>query len=82
VNNDHDNGRCIRAYGPTGGSDANWGMRGQGGSNSNLMSVRRWVENMIDQLQRDQRDYGGHREQAIDDMQRARNELIAGERYR
>ena len=82
INVDHDNGRCYRAGGPTGGSDANWGLRGQGGSNRNLLGVRRWVENMIDQLQRDQRDYGGHRVNAINDMQAARNELIAGERYR
>jgi len=35
------------------------------------------VEIAIDQLQRDQRDYGGHRQQAIDLMQQARIQIIA-----
>ncbi len=80
VSVDHDNPACFRASGPTGGSDVNWGMRGQGGSNSNVTNVRRWVENMIDQLQSDQRDYGGHRVAAINAMQAARTQLIAAER--
>src|SRR5579872_2354784 len=79
VNVDRENPACFRASGPTGGSDVNWGMRGQGGSNSNVMGVRRWVENMIDQLQSDQHDYGGHRVAAINAMQAARSELIAAE---
>lgn len=82
INTDHDNPSCFRAGGPTGGSDYNWGDRGQGNSNRNLLGVRRWVENMIDQLQRDQRDYGGHRVNALNDLRQARNELIAAERYR
>src|SRR5579862_3567 len=39
---------CYRAGGPTGGSDVNWGLRGQGGSNRDVWYVRSWVENMID----------------------------------
>lgn len=79
---DRDNPACFAARGGTGGSDANWGDRGQPGSNQNLLGVRRWVEGMIDQLQRDERDYGGHRVAAIGDMQQARTELIAAERSR
>lgn len=79
---DRDDLHCARAGGSTGGSDANWGRRGQGNSNRNLMGVRRWVENMVDQLQRDNHDYGGHRVNAINDMQAARNELVQAERYR
>lgn len=78
---DHDNAACFTTSGSTGGSDRNWGHRGQGGSNSNIWGVRRWVENLIDQLQRDERDYGGHRVTAINDMQQARNELVAAEAY-
>jgi hypothetical protein len=73
---------CDRAGGPTGGSDANWGRRGQGGSNRDVAYVRTWVENMIDQLQRDNHDYSGHRLAAISDMQRARYQLLAAERSR
>jgi outer membrane murein-binding lipoprotein Lpp len=79
VNVDHDNPACFRASGSTGGSDRHWGMRGQGGSNANIIGVRRWVERLINQLQSDQRDYGGHRVAAIDDMQAAREQLVAAE---
>ncbi len=80
--NDRDNPACFRSNVNPGGSDADWGDRGQGGSNQNVLGVRRWVEGMIDQLQRDERDYGGHRVAAIDAMQRARGELLAAERSR
>jgi len=80
-NTDHDNARCFRVAGSSGGSDIAWGLRNQGASNGNLLHVRAWVEQLIDQLQRDERDYGGHREQAIDDMQAARNQLLAAEQY-
>jgi hypothetical protein len=73
---------CDRAGGPTGGSDANWGLRGQGGSNRDVSYVRRWVEKLIDQLQRDNHDYNGYRARAIGDMRQARNQLLAAERAR
>jgi len=44
----------------------------------NLLEVRRRLETLIDQLQRDPRDYGGHREQAVDLMSQARAQLEAG----
>lgn len=66
---------CYKAGGSTGGSDKNWGERNQQASNSNLARVRHSIERMIDQLQRDNHDYGGHRVAAITDLQRARAEL-------
>lgn len=81
ANADRENPACMRAYGPTGGSDVNWGMRGQGGSNRDVWYVRSWVEGMINQLQRDQRDYDGHRVAAIDAMQAARAQLVDAEQF-
>lgn len=77
----HDNPHCFGAGGPTGGSDRAWGMRGDRGSDRNLRVVSAWVERMIDELQRDNHDYGGHRVQAISEMQAARNELRAAAQY-
>ena len=51
-------------------------FRGERGSARNIAYVRAHLERLIDELQRDQRDYDGHREQAIDLMQQARNQLI------
>lgn len=81
VTHDRENPACTNAYGPTGGSDVNWGDRNQRGSNNNLWSVRRWVERMIGQLERDQHDYDGHRVRAIADMQAARSQLVAAESW-
>ena len=50
------------------------GMRMQG-SDQNLRVERRRLEGIIDQLQRDRHDYGGHRVRAIADLQQARAEL-------
>lgn len=49
-----------------------------GSSDANLRWARARVERDIDMLQRDNQDYGGHREQAIDDMQRARYQILLG----
>ena len=81
ANDDHENTACMRTYGATGGSDANWGIRGQGGSNRDVWYVRGWIENMIDQLQRDQHDYDGHRVAAINAMQAARAQLVDAEQF-
>jgi hypothetical protein len=80
VNVNRENPACFSANGPSGG-DANWGVRGQGGSNRDVWYVSRWVSTMIAQLQQDQHDYGGHRVAAIDAMQSARNQLQASEQY-
>ncbi|HET7266182.1 MAG TPA: hypothetical protein VFL28_16075 [bacterium] len=51
--------------------------RGEVGSGRNLVHVRAALEGMIDQLQHDQTDYGGFRVRAIENMQRARNDIVA-----
>jgi Spy/CpxP family protein refolding chaperone len=56
-------------------------IRGDRASDRNLWSVRRRLEAMIDQLQRDRRDYGGHRVAALRDLQNARNEILQAEQY-
>lgn len=53
-----------------------YNLRGERGSARNLLFVRTRLEALIDQLQRDRRDYGGHREQALDLMQQARVQII------
>ena len=50
-------------------------VRGNRGSDQNIRREYRRLEQVIDGLQRDQRDYGGHREQAIDALQQARRQL-------
>ena len=57
------------------------GLRGERGSNHNIHWVRRRVETLLDELQRDQRDYGGHRIAAINLMQQARNQLLQAEQW-
>ncbi len=56
-------------------------MRGDRGSDRNLRTEIRRLEGVIDMLQRDQHDYGGHRVAAIADLQRAREQLEAGLQY-
>ncbi len=50
-------------------------LRGNHGSDRNLRNEMRRLEQVIDMLNRDQRDYGGHRVQAIQDLQQARQQL-------
>src|SRR5580704_13081630 len=57
------------------------GVRGEYWSNRNITRVRVKLEHVIDELQRDARDYGGHREKALDLLRRARTELLAAEQY-
>lgn len=51
------------------------------GSDRNLLVVRRNVEHIIDRLQRDNHDYGGHRVAAIGLLQQAREMLTIALRY-
>lgn len=55
--------------------------RGERGSSENIRRVRREVERSIDQLQRDNRDFGGHRAQAVELLQQARAQLLLAEQY-
>lgn len=50
-------------------------------SDRNLLQVRRNLEHIIDVMQRDRHDYGGHRVAAIGDLQRAREDILVGLRY-
>jgi hypothetical protein len=50
-------------------------LRGNRGSDQNIRREYRRLEQVIDGLQRDQRDYGGHRVQAIQALQQARQQL-------
>ena len=55
--------------------------RGEWGSNHSISRVRYRLERVIDNLQRDQHDYGGHRVKALELLQQARQELLAAEQY-
>jgi hypothetical protein len=55
--------------------------KGDSTSDNNLIAVRNRLESYINQLRRDARDFGGHRGNAIDWLQRAINELTAAVRY-
>jgi hypothetical protein len=49
--------------------------RSDRGSDRNIRTEIRRLEQVIDALQRDRHDYGGHRDQAVDLLQRARQQL-------
>ena len=63
------------AFTPVAHAQAIDAARGEYGSARNLLWARTRLEGLIDQLQRDQRDYGGHRVAAIANMQQARAQL-------
>ncbi|HLX01416.1 MAG TPA: hypothetical protein VKS80_04785 [Trinickia sp.] len=48
-------------------------------SDANIRRVRRRLERVIDELQHDQHDYGGHRQRALDLLNQARQELLLAE---
>jgi len=75
VGTDHDNPACFKARGGTGGSDVKSGARGERGSDADVRYVVRWVGRLAGQLDRDQRDYGGHRVKAIAALHAAQGEL-------
>ena len=81
VHHDGDNPACFDAFGADGGSDVAWGLRGQGSSNGDMWHVRAWVDGLVAQLNRDNSDYGGHKGNAIADLQAARTQMFAAERY-
>jgi len=56
-------------------------LRGNQGSDRNLRTEMRRLEQVIDMLKQDRHDYGGHREQAVDLLQRARQQLEEGLEY-
>ncbi|HLI95752.1 MAG TPA: hypothetical protein VKT72_06660 [Candidatus Baltobacteraceae bacterium] len=56
-------------------------MRGEGASRYNIRKERRRLEVVIDHLQHDQRDYGGHRVDAINLLVQARAQLDQAIQY-
>ena len=56
-------------------------MSGQHASNRNIWRVRHQLERDINQLQHDDRDYGGHRVAAIERFNVAHNELLQAEEF-
>ena len=56
-------------------------LRTDGRGDRNLRADRQRLETVIDQLQRDPRDYGGHREQAVELLSQARTQIDAGLAY-
>jgi hypothetical protein len=56
-------------------------QRPQGRSDANIMRVRTQLEAVIDNLRRDQSDYGGHKAKAEELLQSARQELLAAEEF-
>lgn len=56
-------------------------QRNQHRSDRNISNVRRHLEHVIDELQHDQHDYGGHRETALDLLRQAREQLVIAERF-
>jgi hypothetical protein len=61
-------------------ASATW-ERGGGASDANLDQVRYDVERVIDALQRDDTDYGGHRVDAIARLQEGRQQLLDALRF-
>jgi len=51
--------------------------RGEYSSGRNIRRVHQMLERAIDELQHDQRDYGGYRVKAIAELQQAREDLTA-----
>src|SRR5262249_46176829 len=63
---------------PTPSSGHTW-RRNEAKSNHNIREVRRHLDRVIDELQHDQHDYGGHRVRALDLLNQARQELLLAE---
>ncbi|MGB6987408.1 MAG: hypothetical protein WBD74_15655 [Candidatus Aquilonibacter sp.] len=77
VNTYHDDAACFQTSGSTGGGNEPSGNRGQGSSNQNLANLQTWLGRLITQLQNDDRDYGGHKGNAITSMRSAQTEIGA-----
>lgn len=63
----------------TGAVSAPASAQPQCASNQNMWHVHRRLDGAIDQLQHDDRDYGGHRVAAINELSTARQQLVAAE---
>ncbi len=56
-------------------------VRGQMGSNRNIVQIEQRLNNIIDQLAHDQSDYGGHKAKAIQMLRAAQEQLNKAEHY-
>ena len=63
-------------YNPSTVTGAGAVVNRRGYSDANLKYVRRDLERVIDVLQRDNTDYGGHRVDAIAELQQARQQIV------
>jgi hypothetical protein len=66
--------------GTTGVALAQW-TRPDRASDRNIWNIQATIDREIAQLNHDDRDYGGHRVNALRDLRAAHDELIAAERY-
>ena len=65
---------------PTPSHSPGW-RRNEKNSERNIRRVRHHLEHVIDELQRDQNDYDGHRAKAMTLLQQARAQLLEAEQY-
>jgi hypothetical protein len=72
---------CATSFGAGAAFTSSAQARSEWGSGRNLVAVRHDLEGLIDQLQRDNHDYDGHRAAAINEMQEARGQLTAALQY-
>ena len=63
---------------PSGSPKHGW-HRNEAKSNKNIREIRKHLDKVIDELQHDTHDYAGHREKALDLLNRARQELLLAE---
>jgi hypothetical protein len=73
-----DSPACFPTNEASGGGDLPWSLPGAT-ENRDTWGVRRWVSELTDQLRQDNRNYGGHRLAAIENLQVAQGELLACE---
>lgn len=68
---------CATSFGAGAIFTASAQARPEWGSAANIAAVRDRLGGLIGQLQRDNRDYGGHRAAAVNDMEQAQAQLTA-----
>lgn len=72
---------CATSFGAGAVFTSSASARSEWGSASNIAAVRNRLGGLVEQLQRDNRDYDGHRAAAIGDMEQAQSQLTAALQY-